>query len=104
MENLVSEMKLCVKGLRELFFPRKCIVCGRMLEMDERDVCASCLAELPLTYQWSIGQNAAFERLAQRFKRQLRCSSSAARVIIGTSYMASSTGIAGNWGFGWDSC
>ncbi len=67
MENLVSEMKLCVKGLRELFFPRKCIVCGRMLEMDERDVCATCLAELPLTYQWTIGQNAAFERLARRF-------------------------------------
>jgi len=67
MENLVSEMKLCVKGLRELFFPRKCIVCGQMLEMDERDVCAACLAELPLTYQWTIGQNAAFERLARRF-------------------------------------
>jgi len=63
----VSEMKLCVKGLRELFFPRKCIVCGQMLEMDERDVCAACLAELPLTYQWTIGQNAAFERLARRF-------------------------------------
>ena len=67
MENLVSAMKLCVEGLRDLFFPRKCIVCGRLLEMEERDVCAACLAELPLTYQWTIGQNAAFERLARRF-------------------------------------
>ena len=67
MENLVSAMKLCVEGLRELFFPRKCIVCGKLLRLEERDVCAACLAELPLTYQWAIGQNAAFERLARRF-------------------------------------
>lgn len=67
MENLLSAMKLCVEGLRDLFFPRKCVVCGRLLEMEERDVCAACLAELPLTYQWTIVQNAAFERLARRF-------------------------------------
>ena len=55
-------------GLQEVFFPRNCVVCGRLLEMDERDVCAECLAELPLTYQWDIVQNAAFDRLARRFE------------------------------------
>ena len=58
------------EGLRELFFPRKCVVCGGFLEMEERDVCAACMEELPLTYQWDIVQNAAFERLARRFELQ----------------------------------
>lgn len=57
-----------VIGLREVFFPRRCVVCGRFLGMEERDVCGACLAELPLTYQWDIVQNAAFERLARRFE------------------------------------
>ena len=56
-----------ILGLRELFFPRCCVVCGRFLGMDEEDLCRDCLAGLPLTYQWDIGQNAAFERLAKRF-------------------------------------
>ena len=57
-------------GLRELFFPRKCVVCGGFLEMEERDVCAACMEGLPKTYQWDIVQNAAFERLARRFEVQ----------------------------------
>lgn len=57
-------------GLREIFFPRKCVVCGRYLEMAERDVCEACLEDLPLTYQWDIVQNEAFERLARRFEVQ----------------------------------
>ena len=57
-----------IRGLRELFFPRRCVVCERFLKMDEEDLCRDCLAELPLTYQWDIGQNAAFERLARRFE------------------------------------
>ena len=57
-----------LRGLRELFFPRRCLVCGRLLASEERDVCANCLDDLPLTYQWDIVQNAAFERLARRFE------------------------------------
>ena len=56
-----------VRGLRELFFPRKCVVCGRFLTEEEEDLCAACLEDLPLTYQWDIVQNAAFERLAHHF-------------------------------------
>ena len=55
------------QGLRELFFPRRCVVCGGFLTIEETDICESCLEELPLTYQWDIVQNAAFERLARRF-------------------------------------
>ena len=65
---LKETMALAGRGLRELFFPRKCVVCGKYLSMEEEDVCQACLEELPLTYQWDIVQNAAFERLARRFE------------------------------------
>lgn len=55
-----------MRGLRALFFPRKCVVCGRFLSDEEKDICRECLEELPLTWQWDIVQNAAFERLARR--------------------------------------
>ncbi|MBR1537912.1 MAG: ComF family protein, partial [Bacteroidales bacterium] len=53
--------------MRELFFPRRCLVCSGPLAPEERDLCQACLEDLPLTYQWDIVQNAAFERLARRF-------------------------------------
>lgn len=68
MDTILKEnLLLAGKGLRNLFFPRRCVVCGRFQEVDEPDLCAACREELPLTYQWDIVQNAAFERLAQRF-------------------------------------
>ena len=68
MENCVSDLKFCARSLRDLFFPRRCVVCGRFLGTDEEDLCATCREDLPLTYQWDIVQNAAFERLARRFE------------------------------------
>ena len=69
MQGFFKEMMMeAAIGLREVFFPRKCVVCGTLLGMEERDVCGACLEELPLTYQWDIVQNAAFERLARRFE------------------------------------
>ena len=65
---LKDYLVLAARGLRELFFPRKCVVCGKYLSMEEEDICLACLEDLPLTYQWSIVQNAAFERLARRFE------------------------------------
>ena len=59
-------VKTALHELRDLFFPRSCVVCGRFLETYERDLCADCMDELPLTYQWDIVQNAAFERMVRR--------------------------------------
>lgn len=67
---LIQQIASGIQGLRELFFPRKCVVCGRFLELEERDVCDACMEGLPKTYQWDIVQNAAFERLARRFEVQ----------------------------------
>lgn len=66
--SFLSSLHESFLGLRELFFPRRCVVCGRFLSAGETDICESCLEELPLTYQWDIVQNAAFERLARRFE------------------------------------
>ena len=62
------------KGLRDLFFPRRCIVCGRFLKTEENDLCTRCTDELPLTYQWDIVQNAAFERIARRCEAEAAAS------------------------------
>lgn len=64
---LLQQLGSSLRSLRELFFPRRCLVCGRFLAADEEDICPACFAELPLTYQWDVIQNAAFERLALRF-------------------------------------
>ena len=61
-------MRLSLLGLRDLFFPRRCRVCGSPLETGEEDLCATCLDGLPLTYQWETVQNEAFERLGRRFE------------------------------------
>lgn len=39
-----------INALLDLFVPRECIVCGRILSVHERHVCASCLADLPRTF------------------------------------------------------
>ena len=64
------QLFLSLTGLRDLFFPRRCRVCGHPLETGEEDVCRECFDDLPLTYQWETVQNAAFERLAARFEPQ----------------------------------
>lgn len=69
-DGLIHQLSSSIRGLRELFFPRKCVVCKKFLAEDEWDVCAACLEGLPMTYQWDIVQNAAFERLARRFEVQ----------------------------------
>ena len=68
--GLIHQLSLSIRGLQELFFPRKCVVCKKFLSENEWDVCAVCLEGLPMTYQWDIVQNAAFERLARRFEVQ----------------------------------
>ena len=42
-----------------MVWPRECVVCGEYLGVDERFVCAKCLADMPLTYFWSWRENPA---------------------------------------------
>lgn len=49
-----------LRGLRaacEIVLPRICLVCGERLLLDEKHLCLSCLADLPLTFFWSMSHN-----------------------------------------------
>ena len=49
-------------ALADLFLPRLCCVCGEELGMNERDICLGCLAQLPLTHNWTLPRNPMAER------------------------------------------
>ena len=42
-----------------MVWPRRCVVCGEYLAVDETFVCEGCLADMPLTYFWSWRDNPA---------------------------------------------
>lgn len=66
--SVVQRLRNSVRGLRDLFFPRRCIVCGRPLQLDEKEICPECFAGMPLTWFWDWPQNAAFERMAAKIE------------------------------------
>ncbi|HIZ85192.1 MAG TPA: ComF family protein [Candidatus Coprenecus stercoravium] len=47
------------KELEDMIWPRRCVVCGKILDVDECHLCAECLADMPLTYFWSWRNNPA---------------------------------------------
>ncbi len=53
-------------SFRDLFFPRRCTVCGCMLTTDETHLCGGCAEDLPLTRFWAWAENPAEERLWHR--------------------------------------
>ena len=53
---------LILTALADLFLPRVCCVCGEELGIRERDICLGCLAQLPLTHNWSLPRNPMAER------------------------------------------
>ena len=46
-----------LKAATEILLPRQCITCGQKLLLDEKHLCLECLADLPLTYFWTISHN-----------------------------------------------
>lgn len=46
-----------LRSLEDLLLPRECVVCGRPLLVCERILCVGCLADLPLTYHWTMPHN-----------------------------------------------
>ena len=50
---------MILKEFAELLFPRKCCVCGEILEMDEQHICQTCLSDIPYTYFWNWRENPA---------------------------------------------
>ncbi len=57
------EIEESLTGLRELFFPRTCCVCGNPLQAGEKDICRECFSDMPLTYFWDWEENPVRRRL-----------------------------------------
>jgi len=57
-------LRLALAGLRDLFFVRSCVVCGKPLAEGEKHLCRDCIDDIPLTYFWNYSENAAMDRLA----------------------------------------
>lgn len=56
--------RIC-RGLRaaaDLILPRKCIVCGKVLLSEEKHLCLDCLADMPMTYFWTMSHNPMADR------------------------------------------
>lgn len=49
MWGLIEEFGLWWRAVKDLIFPRRCLVCGRLLEEYEQYLCIGCYAEMPLT-------------------------------------------------------
>ena len=51
---------MILRGLRaasDILLPRLCIVCRRRLLLQEKLLCLDCLADMPLTYFWTMSHN-----------------------------------------------
>ncbi len=60
-----------MKGLSyvlEILLPRTCLVCGERLIAAEKDICMHCLADMPLTYFWTLAHNP----MADRFNHNIQ--------------------------------
>ena len=78
-----------LRALRDLFFPRHCLVCGRPLGVAEDDLCIPCAADLPLTYIWKIPHNPVADRFNARIEAPGEHYAYAAALLIyksGSSY------------------
>ncbi|MFA6677553.1 MAG: double zinc ribbon domain-containing protein [Bacteroidales bacterium] len=48
-----------INYLTDLIFPRRCVVCGKILLPKEKFICSFCLADMPLTHYWDWPENPA---------------------------------------------
>lgn len=73
MDKIFEKLTLTDIGtaLLDLVMPRCCVVCRRALLLRERYICASCLADLPLTHFWSRPHNPMADRYNERIQATL---------------------------------
>jgi ComF family protein len=56
------------KALADLLVPRKCIVCGEKLTLEEEHLCRWCRDDMPLTRFWQVRHN----RMADKFNERIQ--------------------------------
>ena len=69
INDLSFQDVLC--SLLDFFLPRKCLVCGEILTLREKHVCACCLADMPRTFYSKMPRNWMADRLNGLIQRDL---------------------------------
>lgn len=60
-----------ISAMVDLVLPRTCAVCGRTLAVEERHLCSSCAADIPLTYNWNMATNEMADKFNALIQRDL---------------------------------
>lgn len=61
-----------LKELLDIILPRECIVCGDRLDRYEKHLCLHCLADLPMTYTWTMPRNRMADKFNELIQRDLQ--------------------------------
>lgn len=61
-----------IQCLLELVLPRRCAVCGCVLQSEESYLCLDCTADLPLTYYWLQERNPMADKLNWRIEQAIQ--------------------------------
>lgn len=67
----LSSLRTTLTALGDLFMPRRCLACGRILGAREHDLCLYCRADLPLTHYWSLPHNPMADRFNLLIQRDI---------------------------------
>lgn len=51
------ELKTSLSALSDLAFPRRCVVCGSLLNVYEKDICLCCESDIPYTHFENLAHN-----------------------------------------------
>ena len=59
------------RELSDIILPRQCVVCGDRLNRYEKHLCLHCLADLPMTYTWTMAHNPMADKFNELLQRDL---------------------------------
>jgi len=69
-KDSIKEIKAIAIAVADLFMPRRCLVCGRRLAVEERCLCSDCESDVPYTYFWMLGRNQMADKLNAMIQRR----------------------------------
>lgn len=68
-KEIAADAGRCAKAALDLLLPRKCVVCGRRLGLNEDRLCHYCLGDVPHTYYWARKYNPMADRFNEMIGR-----------------------------------
>lgn len=79
MDRRISQLtlKTSLSAIADLVMPRVCVVCGRDLIPQEKDICIPCLSELPETHYFALSRNPMADKFNEKIRDTRYCYASA---------------------------